>query len=849
MSEAPVTKKHKRSTDGGGQPPAPRRALSCTECKRRKTRCSSLGRIPCDACVKRGKPEDCRWEGLEGIEEPQISPVAHQRSSSTSLTSSDVAALRDQVEKLQHIVEALTRHQTLQTPSSTSTSHRPLLPSTSTSTSASSNSLPTAPHSVRSIQQQLALASSLIPDNAQAQGNLESAATSLEQLVLGPGLRPGITETPALAVTSPPAASARSSKLFPLLSKSASTREEDHIWDETAGLLPGSQVVPVLVHDYFNGPLNKGWHIVPRIPFSRQVDIYSTMSPALQKASIDPGWLAVYFMILAFSIKFADVDRLASLMPSRSREDITALPGVLYHASVNALEESNYLAAPQIRHIQASLLYVNFLFHFGDSAASANVALRHLDSAISTAQWLGLDIMADDPCRAPLNDRAFEDLSPRAALEAAKVLFFMLSMLDGTIYKRPGLWRLGTALENATAMPRNLNDDDHQYSTDPVGRRSTEFTESSLSIVGGAFGNTIRKFARAQKYALASNGADDMPYGEVLEYDNALRDDLGLMPSEENRNSEAGWMLNHVYSSIHNRILRMHRPYMVRGYCEERWMLSKQASIESARAIIASQLLVRSWLRPGFVKRWILGAAIILAVDYVISTPPSPTPDHPFPCISRAGVVSAREIFEDDARRMGQNTSLLTRQCLKAIEALIAAGDVAVQRQRDAAAHHGDGRGVGLGVGGKEGVGDANALLARYFEEVKMKFSVPDEIVQERMYNSNNSTENSDVLPPAPQPTASAFPLLDFFDFSFLSQPINTQPDTQVSNQIPNGEAGPSSGGLNGPSAVQNGGDIGYGMGGGLDVGGIGGVPSGVGTGQADPAGLGFWAEFGWNEV
>lgn len=44
------------------EPKSGRRALSCTECKRRKTKCSALGKTPCDSCIKRGRPADCYWE-------------------------------------------------------------------------------------------------------------------------------------------------------------------------------------------------------------------------------------------------------------------------------------------------------------------------------------------------------------------------------------------------------------------------------------------------------------------------------------------------------------------------------------------------------------------------------------------------------------------------------------------------------------------------------------------------------------------------------------------------------------------------------------------------------------------
>lgn len=54
---------------------------------------------------------------------------------------------------------------------------------------------------------------------------------------------------------------------------------------------------------------------------------------------------------------------------------------------------------------------------------------------------------------------------------------------------------------------------------------------------------------------------------------------------------------------IHNRILRVHRPFMTRGYHEEEWQVSRKASVDSAMRIIERQALFNQtpWLRSGWV--------------------------------------------------------------------------------------------------------------------------------------------------------------------------------------------------------------------------------------------------------
>lgn len=103
---------------------------------------------------------------------------------------------------------------------------------------------------------------------------------------------------------------------------------------------------------------------------------------------LQPGtnhcWLALYFMagptlvfasltvqIAALTTKLTD--KAAYLFPNYSAEQLSRIPNALYQASVDALESANYMAVPQIRHIQVShvvhslpncqvaLLYVLFL--------------------------------------------------------------------------------------------------------------------------------------------------------------------------------------------------------------------------------------------------------------------------------------------------------------------------------------------------------------------------------------------------------------------------------------------------------------------------------------------------------
>ncbi|WVQ94024.1 hypothetical protein IAU59_001102 [Kwoniella sp. CBS 9459] len=428
----------------------PRRALSCTECKRRKTKCGAIGKVPCDSCVSRGKPADCRWDGIDSDPPPRGPSVDPE---------SDVSALRRQVDRLERIINGLEYRQT---------------------------------------NEPRGNASVAIDNPTADSSNLEDAANHLERIVFGPSVRPGAVET---TINTPHAVSGPSppSSTFPLSSLLGSSSYDTTLLDVLPRLLPNSPLAKDMIEEFFVGPIHCTWH-------------HSLMSLERLESKVDPMWFALYLMILAFAIKFPHSPRpaLQAFLASCASD----LPSILQRASVTTLGASDYLTRPQIGHIQVSILYIVFLF--------ANLALRHLDSAITTAQWLGLDaldgmstekLLQTDPCLAFLTDQA--------RLECCKQLYHLLVFLDGTIFRRPGLWRL--QMTELCSLPINSNEDDLAASSTTSERPVTEMTEATLSRIGSAFASAIRKCTH-------HNDRGRMGRNEILEYDQALQEILKSVP-------------------------------------------------------------------------------------------------------------------------------------------------------------------------------------------------------------------------------------------------------------------------------------------------------------------------------
>lgn len=78
----------------------------------------------------------------------------------------------------------------------------------------------------------------------------------------------------------------------------------------------------------------------------------------------------------------------------------------------------------------------------------------------------------------------------------------------------------------------------------------------------------------------------------VLRYETGLRGVLVQVPRPDLEPACLHFMQLTLVSSINNRLLRAHRPFMVRGYSDSRFAHSRAAALDSARSIIATQRLM-----------------------------------------------------------------------------------------------------------------------------------------------------------------------------------------------------------------------------------------------------------------
>ncbi|KAM0749396.1 hypothetical protein T439DRAFT_48962 [Meredithblackwellia eburnea MCA 4105] len=680
-----------------------RRALSCTECKRRKTRCTS-GVVPCEACIKRGKPDQCKWENGPG----EVAAVS--KAPDTYALASDLQQLKSQLVELATYVFSLPGGPANASASAALGSLANILSSSAGESATPSTSLasllnPTS-HQLNKI---ITPTSQPLPTPSSSSGgggpNMESAVTSLEHLAnSGHNNNNATTSSQPTASPFPSSSLSHNSPSLPILppvhpAKSLPplldlNARPQAIMDMIFSLIPDATAGKRLAALYFQCEYHLGWHILHGPTFGKELREFYDLDPATRRAQTDPAWIAVFLMVLVFGLQSASPIEACALFPHLDRSEVPRLPSALYQASRMALEVARADSVPQVRAIISGLLYFPFLYHFGFSAEEGTRAITHLNCAIYCALSLSLHRVTS-PSKVPMSDPAFSSLSPPLAFELVKRLWHHLSFLDGTtgssltgfrLCALPGLMkkRVGnyiTIADHFTPFPGNYTDEDIMMDPLPKEREVVEVTAATVARVGSMFAFVTRKFvgsvagrrdAGEKRLFSDETRDDDFLDDEVKEYHGALQQVLDYLPSPLLDPTDVpNWMICCLYSSIQNRILRMYRPIFARETSGPAYERAREASLASARCIISKQRLCMACphLRPGFVKRWILGSALVLSVDLIKAI------DN-FEQVTvlnakRTEIQQALEIFEQ--HNPFDRSPAVTQQCAKTIEAVLIA--------------------------------------------------------------------------------------------------------------------------------------------------------------------------------
>ncbi|ODN96925.1 hypothetical protein I350_07899 [Cryptococcus amylolentus CBS 6273] len=326
--------------------------------------------------------------------------------------------------------------------------------------------------------------------------------------------------------------------------------------------------------------------------FLAQYNKFWSMSPSQRRVKVHSRWTALLFIVLCLGEHFGDEEM------GKDGD----LEERLLVATEDSLSHSDFLDQPSTETIQTIIclnLYLN-------NKNKVNAARSLLGTAIKMAISIGMSRIPDEG----------PGVDPQGIVdrELGRRLWWSLVTQDAYTASTSGFTYLINLSHTSTSVPSNLNDDDilppphfHPKPLMTEGGEVGEVTTATYHITKVDFALVVRAFVD-----LVNRDFPNADYEGIMALDlqfrqvyaslpPPLRPDLPQPFSLSQTSSQRYLLPQRLFSGItlHNRIMRLHRAYMVRGYAEDRFEYSTRACLESAYALLG---LVRQ--ERGILCRW-----------------------------------------------------------------------------------------------------------------------------------------------------------------------------------------------------------------------------------------------------
>lgn len=269
-------------------------------------------------------------------------------------------------------------------------------------------------------------------------------------------------------------------------------------------------------------------------------------------------------------------------------EEVQTLSDVWYSAARSAQWSSDFIGTHTLENLQAVILMTVLM----NNRDRADAAWALLGAAIKMAQGLGLSRLGAEQQSVegrplPMWKGRWESLIQR---EVGRRIWWNLVFLD---------WSLAPSYNYASsiqpdqikaALPANIEDED-LIDGQPLRPQAMNVrTRMSFQLAK-------LKFAEiSQRQIWQANNNNHPPYSFILSVDRELRKAMLEMPAYFQPDNNPGpvsqdskKLVEHYEKitlslAIHSRMLRLHRPWLSRGYEDERYAYSKEQCIRAARA-------------------------------------------------------------------------------------------------------------------------------------------------------------------------------------------------------------------------------------------------------------------------
>ncbi|ORY35798.1 hypothetical protein BCR39DRAFT_512198 [Naematelia encephala] len=524
-----------------------RPTLSCLPCKKRKTKCDK--KQPCSTCRTRNETVQCVYE--DGS-----TPPPPQRFVS-----------EEEFMDLKRRLEALESSSTV----------RGRGPSTTQQSASSTLNTPTSLVSQH-------------PDGARA-ADVEKAFGDLEDLGYPIGTITNMNRCPLTSRSGGPLGT-ESDALWPSIvaipgdGKFRSTRWARDMY-ELVQDIPGQQVTERLITHYFDR-VHVSWRFLHEGVFRQEL---AQLWPILQTGaylSIDPAWLAMLFSILCMSANDVaaapESPNAASGLDKATLKDLTRRS---YCSLEMALVCAGWLQRPQVRILLALLVAMPAN---GQGSCLASFDLLELDPSLTL--WVDIAMRITKALRfhrlaaSPIApDPAFPPRESTYARQIASRAFHILFFLDTFIAGKQGLHQESYTFSEGTyntPEPLNYTDDALLVETTPP-RSWYEKTPEIWEL------HKIRIAKHWRRILAQLEEPGNFSYDVLLDIDRDLRKDhqeLLALRLNFDLSPQENLLFGMVNSSYQQRLQRLHRPFLLPSYEEDKYRYSRTVTLSTARQIL-----------------------------------------------------------------------------------------------------------------------------------------------------------------------------------------------------------------------------------------------------------------------
>ncbi|KAK8845281.1 hypothetical protein IAR55_005994 [Kwoniella newhampshirensis] len=573
---------------------------SCTECRRRKIKCNR--QLPCDMCTSRGEGDQCEEQVNTRVSGDRSFP----RMKDFRLLAARVAELEEHVAHLRRGPESVrlgedrsfsVRQHDASVGRSDNLDFTYLTPRKRHRSSPSpSPRSPDSPPPERPLSNPYIGVNVPPPDRAYEGG--DSTALMLEDFAMGHSInqeRAGKQMGPRI-----------SNQLYQAVGKAVS-------------ILPDSGRSLFLLNFFAGSKHSFGLCVdslvskVIHVPsYMDEFHRFAALPKDRMNMEVRPEWLSVHLVVLCLSLHLlGDTER--QLLGVRG-DQWQAIAQGLYLASREILFASDFLSHHSLEHLQCIIL------QGGYQCADAHWAL--IGSAVKIAQNLGLHRLGKE-------DVGLETSWPKPwqnplHREIGRRVWWNIVFLDWSHALSHGMTYCVHSRQNFTAFPSNVDDGDVTLEMMPLSKPLSQYTTSSYTIFRLRF---LVLYKEHIDHLVDNQTAD---YAFIMRLDArlvALRDSL---PSHFRDDIEAQRLASvlkmpqiisesmSIRMIAANRLLRLHRPYLIGGYTDSRYRQSTDQCVKSARTILALYESMRL-SAPTLLSYWLIlfyafAAAVVIFI-------------------------------------------------------------------------------------------------------------------------------------------------------------------------------------------------------------------------------------------